>query len=160
MSSNEMVIRWVIYSKTGKIMKGRILGLVMAILSIACHQDESIGPPEFLYQHWQRIESRTANGRVLRPDPTRLNVVTFKPSGEYVYGFNGKQYTCCQPNRFVRQGNQLIFSTVAGGYASPECIYSLCAPYQPEQFIDSLSAQRLVLSVKSSMAQTVYQVVR
>ena len=132
----------------------------MTALCFACQKDESIGPFRLLYQRWQWVESRPANRPVFRPDQTRLTVVTFKPSGEYMYEFNGRQFTCCQPNRFTQQGNQLTFSDVAGGYVSPECINSLCAPYQPEQTIDSLSAQRLVLSVKGSTGQTVYQAVR
>ena len=140
-------------------MKNTLLLLVLTILAIACQKDESIGPPE-LYQRWQWIESRSANGSVSKPNPAQTNIIIFKPSGEYVYEFNGKQYTCCQPNRFVRQGDQLIFSDEPDGYRSPECISISCAPYQPEQVIDSLSAQRLVLSVKGSPAQAVYQAVR
>ena len=87
-------------------------------------------------------------------------MITFEPWGEYVYEFNGKQFTCCQPNRFVRQGNRLTFSDVPGGYSSPECIYLSCISYQPEKIIDSLSAQRLVLSVQGSTGQMVYQAVR
>lgn len=142
-------------------MRKNLVLLVLAILSVACQRDENIGPPELLYQRWLWIESRSASQAVYRPDQTRPpTIVTFKPSGEYVYEFNGKQFTCCQPNRFTRQGNQLSFFTVAGGYVSPECIYVLCNLYRPEQLIDSLSAQRLVLSVKGSTAQSVYQAVR
>jgi hypothetical protein len=131
----------------------------MLALSIACQEDDGIGPRQLLYQRWLWIESRSANGSVYRPDQTRPTIITFEPWGEYVYEFNGKRFTCCQPNRFARQGNQLNFSAVPGGYSSPECIYLSCVSYQPEKVIDSLSALRLVLSVKGSAGQTVYQAV-
>lgn len=140
-------------------MKTVLLFFILTASSIACHKDQSIGPSELLYQRWQWVESRPVGRSVFRPDLTRPSIITFKPSGEYIYEFNGKQFTCCQPNRFVRQGNGLIFSTVAGGYASPECAYVNCTAYKPEHIIDTLSAQRLVLSVKGSGDQIVYQTI-
>lgn len=141
-------------------MKNSLIIFIVAVVSTACEQDGPLGPSRLLYQRWQWIESRRADGTVYRPSQNQLTIVTFKPSGEYVNEFNGRQYTCCQPNHFTRQGNQLLFSTVAGGYSSPECIYSSCVSYQPEKMIDSLSAQRLVLCVKDNAGQLVYQAVR
>ena len=134
----------------------RILLLIplVAVLTGSC--EKAVDPNGLLYRRWQWIESRSATGSVFRPNLTQLNISIFKSSGEYVYEFNGKQFTCCQPNRFARQGNRLIFSNVVGGYSSPECMCMLCNPYQPEQIIDSLSAQRLVLSVKGNQSQNVY----
>lgn len=71
-------------------MKNSLLFFMLAILSTACQKDESIGPTRLLYQRWQWTESRRADGTVFRPDQTRLTIITFKPSGEYVYEFNGK----------------------------------------------------------------------
>lgn len=136
-----------------------LLMVVFAGLTGACNKAEEIDLQNYLYRRWQLIESRSATGSVYRPDPARPTVITFYPSGEYVYEFNGKPFTCCQPNRFVRQGNQLRFSVAPRTVAS-ECANVLCAPYQPELVIDSLSAERLVLSVKDSTGQTVYQAVR
>ncbi|AQG82196.1 hypothetical protein [Spirosoma montaniterrae] len=139
----------------------KFIGLsIVALLLITCWHQDSVGPTPLLYQRWRWIESRPMGQPVFRPDPTRPTIVTFKSSGEYMLEFNGKQWTCCQPNRFVVRGNQLTFSDVAGGYESPECALILCAPYEPEQQIDSLTTERLALSVKGKAGQIVYKAVR
>ena len=136
-------------------MKTMLISVLLTILFGGCRKNVDIGPANFLYQRWQWVESRTTDQRVFRSDSTRPTIITFKPTGEYIYEFNGRQFTCCQPNRFVLNGDQLLFFNVPGGYTSPECALVLCAPYQPKQIINALSAQQLVLSNDSG--QTLYK---
>lgn len=144
------------YSKPIAAMK-RLAPLLLLTLLIGCHKNADIGPADLLYGRWQWVESRPADQPVVRADSTRPTVITFKPSGEYIYEFDGRQFTCCQPNRFIRKGNQLLFSSASGGYASPECALVNCAPYQPEQTINALSAQQLVLS--NDRGQSIYKAI-
>ena len=140
-------------------MKFQLISVFLLLfLTGSCHKNTDIGPADLLYGRWQWVESRPADQPVFRADSTRPTIITFKPSGEYIYEFNGKQFTCCQPNRFVRKGNQLLFSSAPGGYASPECAFVLCVMYQPEQTINALSAQQLILS--NDRGQTVYKAIR
>lgn len=57
----------------------------------ACDRTEVIGPQRYLYGRWQQVAFRLANGSVFRTAQNRLTIVPFKPSGEYVYEFNGRQ---------------------------------------------------------------------
>lgn len=136
-------------------MKIPLLFAILLALTGSCHKDTDIGPTDLLYQRWQWESSRLADQRVFLPDSTRPTVITFRASGEYTVEFSGRQFTCCQPNYFVRKGRKLLFSNVAGGYVSPECTLLNCAPYQPEQTIYSLSEQQLVLS--DDKGQIVYK---
>jgi hypothetical protein len=137
------------------------LPLLAALLLLTCQRaSETIAPNDLLYGRWQWVEGRPAGQAIVRPDQSRPTVITFKRSGEYVNEYDGKIFTCCQPNQFVNKGDQLFMSYMAGGYQSPECIYISCAALDPIWHIDTLTTQRLVLTTQRTIGspwQTVYK---
>lgn len=105
-------------------MKNFLLLLVLTALSIACQKDDSIGPPELLYQRWSLFQTkRIGDNAWISYDTDAQYDTEYRSDGVLLYRRNGVLIpaNCCIPTQFSR--NQTSIS-----YNDPNhCPFSLCA---------------------------------
>ena len=94
-------------------MKNILSLLLLVVLSIACQKDQSIGPPELLYQRWVFSQTRRLDDTTWAA-PYRVNIddKEYRLDESITYRRNGVVVTvnCCDPARFTRQGQTISYS--------------------------------------------------
>lgn len=125
-------------------MKNVLLFFVLTILTASCQRDESIGPPELLYQRWHLSKIRAVNSSAwIFYDTDGMYDTEYRLDGTLIYRKNGVLISanCCSPTQFSRSKTTI-------SYDDPNhCPFSLCAGIlKKKETIEQLTGDLLELN--------------